>query len=70
MQHLQMAPSETACIKARKLCMVRMNQFSQQTRRLFEIRCALVERNYVKFYLIFALRQRNQTRFELSSETF
>ena len=43
-QDLQMASSETACIKARKLCMIRMNRFSQQTRWLFEISYALVKK--------------------------
>ena len=35
-----------------------------------ETRCALIKRKYVWFYQLFALREKNQTRFELSSEVF
>ena len=61
-----MAPSETACINSRKLCMVCMAQLFQQITWLFEIRCALLERNHVKFYLVFDLKG---IKFDLT-ETF
>ena len=65
-----MAPSETACINSSKLCMVCMAQLFQQITWLFEIRCALLERNHVKFYLVFDLKERNQIWFDWNIFTF
>ena len=53
---------EITCMKGRKLCLVCINYFSQQTKWLFETACTLVERDCVKFHLIFTLMEKNQAR--------
>ena len=71
-----MAPSETTCRKQnkkklkKKYVNVCLNLFSQLQKWLFETGYTLLEREWVHFYLILALKERNQAQFKLSSELF
>ena len=66
-----MVPSKTTSTTACKLCMVCVaNSLKKQDGYRGKTRYALVERNYVIFYLIIGFRERSQDRFELLNEIF
>ena len=68
-----MGPSETTWRKQNKKKTKKknyVNLFSQLKKWLFETGCTLLERECVHFYLILALKERNQAQFKLSSELF
>ena len=54
----------------KKYVNVCLNLFSQLQKWLFETGYTLLEREWVHFYLILALKERNQAQFKLSSELF
>ena len=71
-----MAPSETTWRKQnkrklkKKKCKCRLKFILSAKKCLFETGFTLLEREWVNFYLILALKEGNQAQFKLSSEFF